>query len=109
MRQLLALAIAVCYAGTASAQSLGKSSPAPAETSGIVQTLPSAEPEGIVASGVVVKPAQQQQPATQTQPKKSFWKSPWLWVAIGAAAVVIAVAASGGYSSDSGGSGGRYP
>lgn len=107
MKQLLVLAVAVLYAGTASAQSLGdRFTSAREERPEMVQLLPSSVPEALLGSNVVLRLAQQ--PGAQAQAKKSFWKSPWLWVAVGAAAVVIVVAASGGYSSNSGGSRGPY-
>jgi hypothetical protein len=56
-----------------------------------------------VQRAVVVNAARQASPQTQ---KKSFWRSPWPYVIIGAVAVAVIVARASGGSSSSGGSGG---
>lgn len=72
MRQVLALALAVFYAGAAHAQPLGEKEAAPIITSRTTTVQVSTMPEGAPTPATVVRAEQQQQGAGQEQRKKSF-------------------------------------
>ena len=88
MNQVLALAIAVFYAGTVPALSLGEKA-APGITSRTTTAQAPTIPEGAQTPSTAA-PAEQQQPgAEDPQQKKSFWNSTWWWVTFALVGTIV--------------------